>query len=212
MRRARRTNGSLPQHNAVAYANLAWIMSGFSCHSSFSTHICMLCQVMNSVTHDEIPHLFERAEPRKNAAASPRGVYSLRRCQNLDAHVLDRQPLHLVEQPVTKAFCQRGASGEHNVAVERFPQVHVRSVNSLDHNLVHARVLKADDLGIEQDLRSPETFRPNLLLSANDDVILRHMAPTLSFCPSGRVYSMLLLSDRAAPDHSFSSFAGSNAT
>jgi len=35
---------------------------------------------------------------------------------------------------------------------------------------------------------------------------------TLSFCPSGRVYSMLLLSDRAAPDHSFSSFAGSSAT
>jgi hypothetical protein len=24
------------------YANFVWMMSGFSCHSSFSTHICVL--------------------------------------------------------------------------------------------------------------------------------------------------------------------------
>jgi hypothetical protein len=63
-------------------------------------------------------HLFECAQARQNAAARPRGVYPLRRRQNLDAHVLYRQPLHLVEQSVSEALGQRGTAGEHNVAVE----------------------------------------------------------------------------------------------
>ena len=130
--------------------------------------------VPNSVAHEEIPHLLESTQACQDAAARPRRVYPLWRRQNLDAHVLHRQPLHFVEQSVTKAFGQRGTSGKHNVAVERFPQVHICPVNGLDHNLVHARVLKTDDFGIEQNFRCPEPLRANLLLSANMNVILRH--------------------------------------
>jgi len=31
-----------------SYANLVWIMSGFSCHSSFSTHICNYVSVASA--------------------------------------------------------------------------------------------------------------------------------------------------------------------
>lgn len=34
-----------PKRQRLVYANLVWMMSGFSCHSSFSTHICSPCQL-----------------------------------------------------------------------------------------------------------------------------------------------------------------------
>jgi hypothetical protein len=135
----------------------------------------------------EIPHLLECTQTRKNAAACPRGVDSFRGCQDLDAHVLDRQPLHLVEQSVAEAFRQRGASGKHNVAVERFAEVHVRPVDGLDYDLMHARVLETDDLGIEQNFRRPETFRTNLRVVSQHRRNLAASTLTLSFCPSGSV-------------------------
>ena len=39
-------------------------------------------------------------------------------------------------------------------------------MDGLDHNLVHARVLKTDDLGIEQNLRRTESLRADLKLLA----------------------------------------------
>ena len=66
-----------------------------------------------------MPHLLESTQARKNAATRPRSVYPLGRGQNLDAHVLYRQSLHLVEQSVAKALCQRGPSREHDVTIER---------------------------------------------------------------------------------------------
>jgi hypothetical protein len=40
--RWRRTTSRRPMRlqRDLFYANLVWMMSGFSCHSSFSTHIC----------------------------------------------------------------------------------------------------------------------------------------------------------------------------
>jgi hypothetical protein len=111
-------------------------------------------------------HLLERAQAREDAATRPRGVYSLRRRQNLDAHVLHRQPLHLVEQSVSEPLCQRRAPREHNVAIEGLAEVHVGAVDRLDHNLVHPGVFQPDDLGIEQDLRRPKPFGADLTKSA----------------------------------------------
>jgi hypothetical protein len=111
-------------------------------------------------------YLLERAEAREDAAAGPRGVYALRWCKNLDPHVLHRQSLHLVEQSVTEALCQCGTAREHNVAVESFPQVHVRSVYCFDDDLVHTRVLEADDLGVEEDLGRSKPFSADLGVSA----------------------------------------------
>jgi hypothetical protein len=48
LRRRQRGCGEQTPHETTpvhAYANLVWIMSGFSCHSSFSTHICSLRQL-----------------------------------------------------------------------------------------------------------------------------------------------------------------------
>jgi hypothetical protein len=111
-------------------------------------------------------YLLERAQAREDAAAGPRGVYALRWCKNLDPHVLHRQSLHLVEQSVAESLCQCGTAREHDVAVESFPQVHVRSVYCFDDDLVHTRVFEADDLGIEENLGRSKSFSADLCVSA----------------------------------------------
>jgi hypothetical protein len=117
-----------------------------------------------------------------------------------------------MQQPVAKTFCQGGTTREHNVSVERFSEVHVGAMYGLDHDLVYAGVFEADDLGIEEDLRRSESLCANLFSVSVLPSVLQHLRLTFSFCPSGNAYSTLLPSDLAAPDHSFSSFAGSSAT
>jgi hypothetical protein len=62
--------------------------------------------VMQSETY-----LFEGTQAREDTAARPRGVYPLWRCQNFDSHVLHRQSLHLVKEPVAESLCQCGTTG-----------------------------------------------------------------------------------------------------
>src|SRR5262249_5838026 len=102
-----------------------------------------------SPVHDTKSHLLERAEPGEDAPARPRRVDALWRCQYLYSHILHRQTLHLLEQPVAKPLGQRGSTREHNVAIERLPQVHVCSVDGLDHDLMYARILKSDNLWVK---------------------------------------------------------------
>lgn len=108
-------------------------------------------------------YLLERAQARENAAASPRGVYSLWWCKNFYPHVLHRQSLHLVEQSVAESLCQCGTSREYDVAVESFSEVHVCPVYRLHDNLVHTGVLQADDLRVEEDLWCSEAFCADLV-------------------------------------------------
>jgi hypothetical protein len=82
----------------------------------------------------------------------------------------------------------------------------------LNHDLVNTGVFQADDFGIEQDFRCSKSLCADLIIVSLFPVVAQHIQLTFSFCPSGNVYSALLLSDLADPDHSFSSFAGSSAT
>lgn len=54
---------------------------------------------------------------------------------------------------------ERAAAGEDDVAEEALAQVQVDAVDRVDDDLVHARVLLADDLRVEQDLGRSEALR-----------------------------------------------------
>jgi hypothetical protein len=86
-------------------------------------------------------YLFEGAQACENAATGPRGVYPLRRRQYFDSHVLHRQSLHFVQQPVAKPLGQCGPAREHNVTIEGFSEVHVGPMYCFDHDLMDTRVL-----------------------------------------------------------------------
>jgi hypothetical protein len=152
-------------------------MSGFSCHSSFSTHICNTCQSkLVPLALVSGTNLLEGTQTSENAAAGPRGVYALWRREDLDPHVLHRQSLHFVEQPITESLCQRGTTREHNVAIERLAQIHVCPLNSLHDNLVHTRVLKANELGVEENLGCAKAFSANLELISIRSTVAQHSA------------------------------------
>ena len=152
-------------------------MSGFSCHSSFSTHICNTCQSkLVPLALVSGTNLLEGTQTSENAAAGPRGVYALWRREDLDPHVLHRQSLHFVEQPVTETLCQRGAARKHNIAIKRLAQIHIRSLNSLHDNLVHTRVLQTDELGVEEDFGCAKAFGANLEPVSTWLIVTQHSA------------------------------------
>lgn len=64
------------------------------------------------------------------------------------------------ESPLT--FDERSTSAEDDVAKETLPQVEIGAVDRVDHDLVDARVLEADNLGVEQQLGRAMSFRAEL--------------------------------------------------
>lgn len=107
-------------------------------------------------------NLPERAQSSQDTATNPGRVLPLRRREDLYPHVLDGQPLHLMQEPVAEALRERGAAREHDVGVERFAQVQVRPADSVNDHLVYAWVLEADDLRVEEDLGRAETLWADL--------------------------------------------------
>jgi len=161
-------------------ANFEWIIPGFSCQSLILTHIY---PAPSSATIPTIqnPHptptpttnppqtvrktptnLPKRTQPRQDAPPNPRTILALRRRPDLDAHVLDRQPLDLEQQPVAEAPRQRRAAGEHDVGEQGLAQVEVGAADGVDDHVVQPRVLEPDDLRVEEDLGGAETFRADL--------------------------------------------------
>lgn len=132
-------------------------------------------------------HLSESAETSQDTSSDPCRVLALRRRKDLYPHVLDGQPLQFREQTVTEALGQRAASREHNVAVQRLAQVEIRPVDRVDDDLVHARVLEADDLGVEKNFWCPEAFRANLASR------LALFVPSLNPFPDGKYCSVAYL-------------------
>lgn len=103
-------------------------------------------------------YLSKRAQPRQNTATDPSRVLPLRRRKDLYAHVFDGQLLHLGEQTIAKTLRERAAARKHNVRVKIPAQVQVRPVDRVDHDLVHARVLEADNLRVEEDFGRAEAL------------------------------------------------------
>jgi len=62
-------------------------------------------------------HLPEGAQTCQDASTDPSAVLALWRSKDLDAHLLDRQSLYLVQQTVTKSFGKGRASRQNDVAV-----------------------------------------------------------------------------------------------
>jgi len=84
-----------------------------------------------------------------------------------------------MKQPISESLCQCGTSGEYNIAIKRLSEVHVGSVYRLDDNLVHARVLQTNDLGVEEYLWCSEAFRSDLDCQLVSDAS-RHLHSPLS--------------------------------
>ncbi|KAJ3557234.1 hypothetical protein NPX13_g9972 [Xylaria arbuscula] len=55
-------------------------------------------------------NLSKCAQPSQDAATDPRRVLALGRGEDLNAHVLNRERLHLAQQPVAEAFRQRATA------------------------------------------------------------------------------------------------------
>jgi hypothetical protein len=146
------------------------MMSGFSCQSSTLTHICARSAFLapyhnaeENATNVET-YLSERAQACEDASPNPRRVLALRRRKDLDAHILDRQPLELRQQAITEALCECAASGENNVAVQCFAEVQVCAGDGVVDDLMDARVFIAYEFGVEEDFWCAESFCSNLCI------------------------------------------------
>ena len=107
-------------------------------------------------------HLPECTQAGQNAASDPGAVFPLGRGPDLDAHVLDRQLLDFVQEPVAEALGERRAARQDDVAEQGLAQVHVGAVDGVHDHVVQPRVLEPDDLRVEEDLRGPEAFGADL--------------------------------------------------
>ena len=67
-----------------------------------------------------------------------------------------------MQQPVSEALGECRAPGQHDIAKQRFPKVHVRPVDCIDHDLMYSWIFEANDLRVEQDLRRAISLRTNL--------------------------------------------------
>lgn len=119
----------------------------------------------NPKTQARTTYLPKRAQPRQNTASNPRRVLPLRRCKDLDPHILDSETLHLEQKTITEPLGHRGAARENNVAEQRLAQVEIGAVYGVDNDLVHARVLEPDDLWVEKDFWGAETLGSDLCSS-----------------------------------------------
>lgn len=108
-------------------------------------------------------NLSESTQASKNTTTNPCRILPLWGRKDLYPHVLHGEPLQLRQETVTKALGQCAASGEDNVAVEGLSQVQVGPVDGIDNDLVHAGVLEANDLGVEENLGGSKALRANLL-------------------------------------------------
>ena len=120
---------------------------------------------LNPQTKTRTTYLPKRAQPRQNTASNPRRVLPLRRREDLGPHILDGEALHLEQKTITEPLGHRSTTREHNVAEQRLAQVEIGAVYGVDDDLVHARVLEPDDLGVEKDFWSAETLGSDLCLS-----------------------------------------------
>jgi hypothetical protein len=68
-------------------------------------------------------------------------------------------PIRTVERCT---FGQRRSSGHDNVSEQRLPEVHIRPTDSIYNDLVDTGILQTDELGVKQDLRSPEPLGAKL--------------------------------------------------
>lgn len=111
----------LPAIHPFIYANLVWMISGFSCQSLMLTHIYHMSATFLSIPKPKArtAYLPKRAQSRQNTTSNPRRVLPLRRRKDLDPHILDGESLHFVEQTVTETLGHRGAARKHNIAEQR---------------------------------------------------------------------------------------------
>lgn len=107
-------------------------------------------------------HPSESAQSSKDTPTNPGRVLPFWRSKDLDSHVLNGQSLNFVQESVAEALGQGGAARQDNVSEQRLAEVHVRSADGVDDDLVYAWIFQADDFWVEENLGCSETFWANL--------------------------------------------------
>ena len=69
---------------------------------------------------------------------------------------------HLQQDADWLTGTERAPARQHDITEQALSQVHVCPVDRINNDLVHARVLFADELGVEEDLGREEAFRAEL--------------------------------------------------
>ena len=108
------------------------------------------------------PHLLEGTKTSQDTTTNPRSVLSFWWSVNLDLHVSQCQLLDLCQETISKAFCKCRTTTQDDVAKEILPQVEVGSVDTVHDELMYARVFRADELRIKEDLWSLPSFSAEL--------------------------------------------------
>lgn len=109
-----------------------------------------------------VAYFSKGTQPGEDTTPDPCGVLPLGRSEDLYPHVLDSQPLNLVEQPVAESLCECAASRQDDILVEVFSEVQIRSVDGVHYDLVDAWILEPDYLGVEEKLGGAESLCSNL--------------------------------------------------
>merc|ERR1712019_229637 len=93
------------------------------------------------------PHLLERAQRRQDGATNPHGILALRWCNNLDLHGGWGQCRQLLGHALANSCKHRGATGQHNVAVQVLADIHITLHDGLEGGVVDATGLLAHEAG-----------------------------------------------------------------
>ena len=140
---------------------------GFSCHSSLSTHICnpiSFCTLscLACLAHQPGAYLLKRAKASQDTPSRPGRVLAFGGREDFDAHILNRQPLYLVQQSIPETFSQSGSTRQHNAPEKAFSKIHVGPMDCIDEYLMHAGIFKTNQFGVEQYLWCSKPFGANL--------------------------------------------------
>ena len=111
------------------------------------------------------PHLLEGGQRTKNGTSNPDGIFSLRRCDDLDLHGGWGQSGEFFLHAVSKAGEHRVTTRQDDVAVQITTDVHIAFHDGVVCGLVNAGRFHSQEIRLEHGFRGTES-----LVSDGDDL------------------------------------------
>ena len=135
------------------------------------------------------PHGLEGGEGSQDRATDPDGVLPLGRSDHLDHpdHGVGGKGSDLLLHTVSNSREHGGATRQDNVGVEVPPDVNIALPDGVVDGLVDADRLQAQELGLEESLRTPAP-----LVANGDDLSVRKLIGLLQRGGGGRGLHLLL--------------------
>merc|ERR1712146_19038 len=107
------------------------------------------------------PHLLEGGERGQDRPSNPHRVLALRGCDDLDLHGRRGKRGDLLGEALRDLAEHGGSARKHNVCVEILADVDIALHDRLEHGVVDATGLLADERRLEEDLGAAEALVPD---------------------------------------------------